>query len=142
MSDNKLLMALSRLNQNDLSAVVTRDRREVLGITAGVLIAMRLPLPTSPVEEIVNFYVATHEGTVSRMLDGVNEELFVNTNKAIEVARNVYMLRYRSVYDDAFVMRLLPVFFNGSIGAMPQGVMGMLEKVSPEVMAKAAEYYF
>ena len=95
MSDNKLLLSLQRLNQHDLSGYVTAEKRDVLGIITGVLVAMRLPLPTTPVTEVVNYYVSTHEPVAAKMFDQVNSQLFINTLKAAEVARNVYMFRYR-----------------------------------------------
>lgn len=142
MSDNKLLLSLQRLNQHDLSGYVTAEKRDVLGIITGVLVAMRLPLPTTPVTEVVNYYVSTHEPVAAKMFDQVNSQLFINTLKAAEVARNVYMFRYRAVYDDEFVLKFMPLIFNNSIAALPAGVSELIGKVTPEVMAKATEYYF
>ena len=143
MSDNKLLLALQRLDKHDLNAMPRTEKRDVLGVIAGVMVAMRLPLPTTPVTEVVNYYVSTHEPVAAKAFDQVNEQLFINTNKAIEIARNVYMMRYRLVFDDSAVLGLLGTL-NGSNAMLnlPAHIASCYNMVTPDVMAKAAEYYF
>lgn len=143
MSNNKLLLALQRLEKNDMNGVPLTEKRDVLGVVAGIMVAMRLALPTTPVTEPVNYYVSTHESIATKMFDQVNTELFINTNLAIEMARNIYLMRYRMLYDDQVVLGLLRLLEgNQGLINIPTAVNVAYGKVAPEVLAKAAEYYF
>ena len=139
---NTLLLALQRLEKHDMNGIPVTEKRDVLGVVAGLMVAMRLTLPTTPVTEPVNYYVATHEPVAAKMFDQVNEQLFINTNLAIEMARNIYLMRYRMVYDDSMALKMLTLFSAYDVLNLPPAVGRAYGKVAPDILAKASEYYF
>lgn len=140
MNAEQLTLALQRLDRHELSAHTTKDKRDILGVVAGVMVAMNLDLPNTPVTEIVNHYVSKCEPISMRIFDQINAGLFISTVKAAETARNIYMYRYRSVYDSELVLRLLPVLFDGRVAALPDEANKLLDRVTAELCAKAVEY--
>lgn len=142
MNIEALCLAVQRFKKHDLSAFVNHDRRDILGALVGYLVAMHTQLPTSPVTELVNYYVSSHEPAAMRIFDQVNNVEFINTLIACEVARNVYLLRYNIVYDPATMISLSGNLFNGKAAALPNAVNAIFEKVGAESLAKINEYYF
>ena len=135
-------LAIQRFAKHDLSAHTTADKRAVLGVVAGYLLAVKSDLPTSPVIELVNYYVATHEPVNARVLSQVNEVEFIDTLIAQEVARNVYQLRYNMVYDPATILKATNCLLNGKAIALPSKVEAIIDKVGCDNLAKINEYYF
>lgn len=142
MNIEALKLAIARFAQHDLSAFPTAERRDILGALTGYMVAINTSLPTSPVSEVVNYYVSTHEAVTTRIFDQVNEVHFINPKIAAETARNVYMLRYNMVYDPATIIKLSPVLFAGQVASLPAGVHKWFDKITPEGLAKINEYYF
>lgn len=135
-------LAIQRFAKNDLSAFTTKDKREVLGVLAGYLLAMKSDLPTSPVTELVNYYVVTHEPVNIRVLSQVNEVEFIDTTLAREVARNVYLLRYNLVYNPETLMKLSPTILTTGAAALPSKVQEVFDKIGIDNLAKINTYYF
>lgn len=135
-------LAVQRFAKHDLSGYTTAEKREVLGSLAGYLLAMQSPIPTSPVTEVVNYYVVTHEPVAVRVFTQINEVEFIDTNLAREVARNIYMLRYNMVYDPALLLSLTPTILATGAAALPSKVTAIFEKVGIANMAKINSYYF
>ena len=142
MNIEQLCLAVQRFKKHDLSAFVNHDRRDILGAVTGYLIGMHTQLPTSPVTELVNYYVSSHEPATMRILDQVNNAEFINTRIACEVARNVYLLRYNIVYDPSVMIGLSAELFSGKVAALPSAVNAIFAKVGVEQLAKINEYYF
>lgn len=142
MNIEQLCLAIQRFKQHDLSAFVNHDRRDILGALTGYLVGMHTQLPTSPVTELVNYYVSSHEPAAMRIFDQVNNAEFINTRIAVETARNVYLLRYNIVYDPSVMIQLSPALFNGTVAALPATVNSVFEKVGVDSLAKINSYYF
>ena len=135
-------LAIQRFAKHDLSAYTTVDKRAVLGALSGYLLAMKSDLPTSPVSELVNYYVVTHEPVNTRVLSQVNEVELIDTMIAQEVARNVYQLRYNMVYDPMTMLRLTPHILDSKAMSLPAKINEVITKVGSENLAKIGEYYF
>lgn len=142
MNIEALKLAIARFAKHDLSAFPTAERRDILGALSGYLVAMHTSLPTSPVSELVNYYVSTHEAVTVRIFDQINEVHFINPKIAAETARNVYLLRYNIVYEPTTMIMLSPLLFNGTAASLPAGVGKWFDKITPEGLAKINEYYF
>lgn len=142
MNIEALKLAVQRFAIHDLSAFPTAERRDILGALTGYLVAIHTSLPTSPVSELVNYYVSTHEAVATKIFDQINEVHFINPKIAAETARNVYLLRYNMVYDPATIIKLSPVLFNGEAASLPAGVGKWFDKISADGLAKINEYYF
>lgn len=135
-------LAIQRFAKNDLSAYTTADRRVILGTLAGYLLAVKSDLPTSPVTELVNYYVVTHEPINARVLSQVNEVEFIDTVMAQEVARNVYQLRYNMVYDPETIIKVTSCVLNARAMALPSKVEEAIGKIGFENLEKINDYYF
>lgn len=142
MNIEALKLAVQRFARHDLSAYPTAERRDILGALVGYMVGMITNLPTSPVNELVNYYVSTHEAVSLRIFDQVNEAHFINPKIASETARNVYLLRYNIVYDPATMIKLSPLIFNGQVASLPPGVGKWFDKIGADSLLKINEYYF
>lgn len=142
MNIDDFKLAIQRFVKNDLSGYTTAEKREVLGTVAGYLLAMNLTLPTTPVTEVVNYYVTTHEPVASKVFNQINEVEFIDTVMAREVARNIYMLRYNLVYDPATVIKLTPLILTSGAAALPSRVAAVIEKVGIDKLSNINNYYF
>lgn len=142
MNIEALKLAVERFTQHDLSAFPTAERRDILGALVGYLVAINTNLPTSPVTELVNYYVSTHEAVAVKIFDQINDVVFINPKIAAETARNVYLLRYNLVYDPETIIKLSPVLFGSGVAALPAGVSKWFDKITPEGLAKINQYYF
>lgn len=138
-----LKLAVQRFSKHDLSASPTAERRDILGALVGYMVGIHTNLPTSPVTELVNYYVSNHEAVIVKILDQVNDVIFINPKIAVEVARNVYMLRYNLVYDATTIIKLSPTLFNGQAASLPVVVQNQwFDKITADGLAKINEYYF
>lgn len=142
MNIEALKLAIARFAKHDLSAYTTAEKRDVLATITGYLVGVHTPLPNTPVSELVNYYITTHEPVTMKIFDQVNDEHFINTRLAADVTRNVYLLRYNMVYNPDTMLKLTPYLFNGKAGALPQAVDALFAKIPPETLAKVNEYYF
>lgn len=142
MNIDDFKLAAQRFVKNDLSAYTTADKREVLGTVIGYLVAMNLPLPTTPVTETVNYYVVTHEPVAARVFDQINESEFLDTTMAREVARNIYLLRYNMVYSPEVMISLTPSILASGVASLPSKVSAVINKVGVESLANINKYYF
>lgn len=143
MNDSeRLIMAICRLAKNDMSAVPTADRRDILGIVAGILVGTKLTLPTTPIEELVNYYVSTHEGVAAKLFSQVNEREFINTSKALETTRNIYLFRYKLLHDEKTILKLLPIMQQNDVTPLPPALVKQIEGAGFDLVSNAIDYYF
>lgn len=134
--------AITRFAKTELAGYNPAEKRAILGTVAGYLIAMNTNLPTSPVTGIVNYYLASHEPTTVNLMDRVNECEFIDTRLGLEVARNVYMLRYNIVFDSETMLKLGAVLFGGTVATLPTNVNALLNKVGFDKLAVAGTLCF
>lgn len=142
MCDKPFIRALKRVSENDLSAMATVDRRDALGVTAGAFLATLAQLPTTPVDNPVNYYVATHEPQLVAELEAANNKIFINTVKAQEVARNIYLMRYRMLFDPQFVVEHLTDLVMFDFVLLPKSITNIFNKLPDYTMKNIAKYYF
>lgn len=142
MCDKPFIMALKRACEHDLSAMATVDRRDALGVIAGTFLAMNAPLPTSPVDPVVNYYVATHEPTLVAELEAANNKVFLNTIKAQEVARNIYLMRYRMLHDTQYVVANLKDMILFDMTILPKSITDIFNRLPENALGNISKYYF
>lgn len=114
------------------------------GLVAGALaraIAFRLPLPSSPVENLAGYYTMSHDQQVCDIIAGFNEHLIVDVRLVREQTFNFYRLRYDLVYcvqqNEAalsIIAAALPDYF-------PERIRTMLQDEATRNVSIAPEYY-
>lgn len=83
------------------------DQRCVASYAIAQAIANCLPLPSSPVENVENYYLMSLKTDASFKLGEFNEAVILDGQEAIEAIRSFWMLRYATLYPNAVANRLV-----------------------------------
>lgn len=70
----------------------------------GIAVGYQVPVPSSPVANPNDYWLSNHADIAKHMISDVNEELLVPYKQTYEMARRVWLTRYRLVH--------MPMFFN------------------------------
>lgn len=70
------------------------SRSPVLSAAVGFALARLAPLPSSAVEDELNYYNLSVASTMCDLLNGLNEAVIVNCNDAKQWVRNFWQMRY------------------------------------------------
>lgn len=62
-------------------------------------VAYSLPIPTSPVENLLGYYEDQHRQLVGQAISEVNEHLILDTVQGMALTKAFWMLRYRLVHE-------------------------------------------
>lgn len=124
---------MSNLNVNDLyrtvkqieanfGSVAAVSRGEYIAIAVGAVAASVLPLPSSPVNNPTNHWLLQHESTLKTLLSQLNELYVIDIKLATTIARQVYLARYRRVYDASLIVSELALLLPEHVSKMPDKV--------------------
>lgn len=134
---------MSDININDLYQVVKNietnfgstaavSRSEYVAIAVGAIAASVLPLPTSAVNNPTNHWILQHESTLKALLSELNERYVLDIKMASTIARQVYLARYRRVYDAQLIVSELALLLPEHVSKMPTKVYELFGSMSEE----------
>jgi hypothetical protein len=86
-------MDLANIMQRSLSGDY-RDKKTVLSHYLAVNIALKLPLPTSEVDDLNQFYNSTCYVDVTNFMDRIHEEVVLDQAMLMQGVWNMYKMRY------------------------------------------------
>ena len=118
---------LSLDSQNFLSSAASSGatRSLAFSIAAARAIANRLPLPSSKVEDLENYFSMTLKVDVLSTINVLNELFVIDCEKVTGLVENFYELRYSNLFPDEY-------FF--STKEMPLSGFFSMPKYLPEVV--------
>jgi hypothetical protein len=71
----------------------------VLMTTLGIAVGYQLSIPSAPVTNAEDYWLATHGDTAKRLISEVNEQAMVPFDTTYRIAQRVWMTRYRLVHE-------------------------------------------
>lgn len=89
----------SIMSELDRCGIALADRGYLLSVAIARAVAYQLPLPTSPVESPAVYFIETHKATAEGMLCEINERCVMNIDAAASLMQNLWIFRYRMVFD-------------------------------------------
>lgn len=118
--------------ERNWGSVEGTTRNKYVSIALGAVAASVLPLPTSPVINVTNHWSLQHEATVNRLYSDINEMYLFNIKLAAKVARQVYLARYRRVYDPSLILSELALLMPEHVSKMPEEVEEVFGQLSEQ----------
>lgn len=97
---------LSQASQSFISALSTTGKSRSLetSIALGRVLAMDLPLPTAPVDNVVMFFKLQFQIEMERYVSTLNEIVVLNTSAVFDYALKFYEYRYSLVNPDKYIL--------------------------------------
>lgn len=115
----KHLYQTIKLIETEFGSVDRVKRDEYVATAVGAIGASLAPLPTSEVMNPTNHWLLQHEGNLKRVLSEVNELYIFDIKLALTVARQVYLARYRRVYDTSLIISELCLLLPDHVSKLP-----------------------
>lgn len=75
------------------------DRSKVFEVLIAEAVAARMDLPTSPVEDVRQYFMTHHKVDVITKLSKVNELQVIDVDRTTELTYKTWLLRYRLVFE-------------------------------------------
>ena len=111
-----------KLIETNFGSIDRIDRSKYVAIALGTISAMVAALPTAPLNAPTNHWILQHEGNVKRVFSDLNEMYVFDIPLALKIARQVYLARYRRVYDEALILSELSLFLPDHVSKLPSEV--------------------
>lgn len=108
------------------------EKAQYIATILGSAIGANLDMPSSPVDIPRNYFLNNHSERVSAIIGSVNEVFPINFDLALSIADNVFLARYRLVFEPAFTMHVLGHLATCSDDIVPTTISAILNKVSTE----------
>ncbi len=131
VSPMALAAAIAKL---DLSAVPVESRESIMTLSLARLLAYQLPLPAETVEPY-GYFASNFYKDVEKSAGLVNEAVVVNIADVVELARRVWVFRYRVAYDPthASVAQLIDALLKTGAPEIAKGSSEDFVRYSPQV---------
>lgn len=129
---NGLVAVLRDINSRNSSTLTAIEKAQYISTILGSAIGASLYMPSSPVDIPRNYFLNNHSERVAAIVGCVNEILPVNFDLTLSIADNVYLARYRLVYEPAFAVHMLSHMATCSDDVVPKLISDILNKVSSE----------
>lgn len=127
----KSVVAVLRSAASSVSAVLTAEEKaKYLASLLGSVIATTLDMPSTAVDIPRNFFLTNHKQRVTEFVCEVNELFPINVDLAISLADNIFMTRYRLVFEGPFMLHMLTHLAKCSDDTVPSDISNILCKVS------------
>lgn len=122
MSEQTQVIAdiIHNLENKTLGSVDVKKRTDVISYVLATNLATAVPLPSSPVVGLSNYWLLNHMPAVRSALCKVNEIYVIDVAAALELARLVYHFRYRMVFDATAIASNLSTIMASGITAIPE----------------------
>ena len=121
-----------KLIETEFGSVDRVKRNEYVAVAVGAIAASLAALPTSEVMNPTNHWLLQHEGNLKRVLSEVNELYIFDIKLALTIARQVYLARYRRVYDVSLIISELTILLPDHVSKLPPIVGEVFETMSEE----------
>lgn len=108
------------------------ERSKYVASLLGASIGASLDMPSSPVDIPRNYFLITNGERVACILGAINELYPINIDLATSIADNVFLTRYRLVFEPAFTVHMLGHLATCSDDAVPTDISDLMKKVSTE----------
>ncbi len=129
MSINHIYESI-KLIETNFGSVERVDRNDYVSIALGAISASVAALPTAPLQAPTNHWILQHEGNVKRVFSELNEMYVFNIPLALKVARQVYLARYRRVFDESLILSELCLFLPDHVSQLPKEVDEVFKDLS------------
>jgi len=90
------IIAISRMANN--YAVPASDSGHFFAVHLAIALGYKLPLPSSPVENVRDYYYTNCFETVNDALDKANEIRVIPLEAALHYAQQIWIYRYKMLY--------------------------------------------
>lgn len=131
LSTQELVTVVKNL-EREWGSVESTTRNKFVSIALGAVAASVSPLPTSPVANVTNHYMLQVESAVNRIFSDLNEVYLFNIKLAQKTARQVYLARYRRVYDPSLILSELALLMPAHVSKMPEEVEQVFGELSEQ----------
>ena len=111
-----------KLIETNFGSIERVNRNDYVSIALGAISASVATLPSEPVSNPGLHWVLQNEGNVKRVFSELNEVYVFNVELALKVARQVYLARYRRVYDPSLILSELALFLPDHVAKLPKEV--------------------
>lgn len=115
----KKLYELIKIIETDFGSVDRVKRNEYIAVTLGAIAASVTALPTTELHNPTNHWLLQHEGNVKRVFSQLNELYIFDIKLALTIARQVYLSRYRRVYDTRLIISELALLLPDHVSKLP-----------------------
>lgn len=129
---SKHLYECIKLIETEFGSVDRVKRTEYVAVTLGAISASLASLPTSEVMSPTNHWLLQHEGHVKRIFSELNELYVFDIKMALTIARQVYLSRYRRVYDTSLIISELCLLLPDHVSKLPPIVGEVFKDLSEE----------
>lgn len=112
-----------------LSAI---EKSQYMATILGGAIGASLDMPSSPVDIPRNYFLVNHSERVSNIIGQVNEVFPINFDLAMTLADNMFITRYRLVFEPSFAVHMLGHLAVCSDDVFPTTIVNVLKKVEAD----------
>lgn len=105
------------------------EKSQYLATLVGGAIGACLDMPSSPVDIPRNYFLVNHSARVNEILGSINEVFPINFDLAVSLADNMFLTRYRLVFEPAFAVHMLGHLAVSSDDVFPTSIVDVLKKV-------------
>lgn len=105
------------------------EKSQYVAAIVGASIASILYMPSAPVDIPRNFFLTTHSERANCLLGSINEQYPINIDLALSIASNVFLTRYRLVFEPAFTVHALAHLATCSDDVVPSTIADVMKKV-------------
>lgn len=125
----QVVAALRELVGNYGSVLTPVEKVQYVSATLGMILGSSLTMPSTPVDIPRNFFLMTHSERVSDILGQVNEIYPINFDLALSLTDNVYLARYRLVFEPTFTFHMLEHLAGCTDDVVPTTIVDVLCKM-------------
>lgn len=126
----EVVTALRRASANVTGILTAEEKAKYLAMVLGGVIAATLDMPSTAIDIPRNFFLTSHKQRVTEFLCEVNEIFPINIDLALSLTDNVYMTRYRLVYEGPYMLHMLNHMAGFSDDVVPTEISSILAKVA------------
>lgn len=105
------------------------ERSKYAATIIGTVIGATLDMPSTPVDIPRNYFLITHSERAACLVSAINEVFPVNVDLALSVTDNVFLTRYRLVFEPTFAVHMLSHLAKCSDDVVPTDIQDILCKV-------------
>lgn len=128
--DIKYAVSILREIAGSVGMVLTADEKaKYMASVLGSVIGTTLDMPSSPVDIPRNYFLTNHKHAVGEYLCAINEVFPINIDLAMSLADNVYLTRYRLVFEGPFMLHMINHLAKCSDDVVPTNISDILKKL-------------
>lgn len=115
--------------ESRLGGVPTNERRRVAAVAVGRALALRIPLPSSPVVSPNLHYNMTHDSQISEWISKINEHYQLDVSLVRDTAYMFWKLAYDLAYNREKTMSLLDCVLLTDPERLPARVVELIKQM-------------